>query len=157
MKLNFIKNRAVFILICVFLATVLVLLSLWKQMSNTVEGMIMMDFVTSSNPDNTNLTDMELQSYKSAMISFEKKFETAEKANSSITNYTGGFVYDPSGNTLDDPNTDKISVKVLDDFIKHLTLTSKSFQNFADALTKMKKDKIKEYQLSRQSLTVTSV
>lgn len=157
MKFDFIKNRVLFLSICVFLATVLVLLSIWKQQTPTIEGMVMMDFTTPSNPDaGSKLTDMDLQGYNSALIPFEKKFETADKAKAAIDNYTKSFVYDPSGNKTD-VNMEGISSDGLDGFIKHLISTSKSFQQFADTLTKMKKDKIDAYTQEQQGLTVVSI
>lgn len=148
MKLDFTKNRGVFIALCVVLIVVLVLLAVWKQQGSTgvVEGMIMMDFMTPSSPESgTTLSDMDLQGYISAMIPFEKKFETAEKARSAIQDkYTAGFVYDPSGNATGDVNLQGLSSNGLDGFIKHLESTGKAFQQFADALKKMKKGKIDE-------------
>ena len=160
MKLDFTKNRVFFLAICIFLATVLVLLAVWKQGSTGVlEGMIIMDFTTPSNPANGSiLTDMDLQGFNSALIPFEKKFETADKAKTAIDNYTQGFVYDPSGNTTaGEINVEGISSSGLDSFIKHLNTTSKAFQQFADALTKMKKDKMNEAIQKQQGLSVLSV
>lgn len=158
MKLDFVKNRVLFVAICVFLATVLVLLSIWKQQTPVIEGMVMMDFTTPSNPDaGSKLTDMDLQGFNSALIPFEKKFETADKAKSAIDNYDKSFVYDPSGNETGDINMDGISSSGLDGFIKHLNTTSQSFQQFADALTKMKKDRVNAVLQQQQGLTIRSV
>ena len=156
MKLDFTKNRGGVIALCVVLIIVLVLLAFWKQQGSTrvLEGMIMMDFMTPSNPESgTTLSDMDLQGYISAMIPFEKKFETAEKAKSAIKEkYTDGFVYDPSGNDVTgEINLQGLSSNSLDRFIKHLESTSKAFQHFADALTKMKKGKIDEAMQAKQA------
>lgn len=157
MKLDFVKNRPFFIAVCIFLATVLVLLAIWKQGSSLKEGMIVMDFTTPSNPEaGSNLTDMDLQGYNSALIPFEKKFENAEKAKSAIQKYTESFKYDPSGNTTE-INMEAISSNGLDGFIGHLNKTGQSFQNFAEALTQMKKNAINEATQKQQGLTVLSV
>lgn len=155
MKLEFVKNKPLFVLICVGLIVLLVLLSVWKQTSSEgiQEGMIMMDFTTVSNPDpnaKQALTDMDLQGYINALIPFEQNFSTG-KVENTIKPYKEGYVYDPSGNLTGDVNLEGITEPVLEKFIKHLEATSKGFQNFADSLTKMKEKAKNDYFIAEQN------
>ena len=162
MKFDFIKNRVLFLSICIFLFTVLVLLSVWKQHIKTVEGMVVMDFLNSgqvvpkeelTEGDDAlpRITDMDLRDFTSALIPFEKKFETDKKADDSIKDYKKGFVYDPSNNELGDMNMTGISLDNLEKYINHLKNTSDSFKKFYERLEVMKKEKINEYTMKKQA------
>lgn len=154
---DIVKNKRLFIIICVFLATVIVLLSIWKQQVPIVEGMVIMDFTTPSDPNaGSKITDMDLQGYNSALIPFEKKFETAEKAVSTIDNYIKSYDY-KTDEKKGEINMEGISTTGLDGFIEHLKKTSDAFKIFADTLSKMKKDKMDAALQEKQGLSGLSV